>query len=34
MMADDDDNDDDLYVVGQHNVLCEVKCWRFVASFE
>jgi len=24
----------DLYVVGQHGVLCEVKWWRFVALFE
>jgi len=24
----------DLYVVGQHIVLCEAKWWRFVASFE
>jgi len=24
----------DIYIVGQHGVLCEVKWWRFVASFE
>jgi len=24
----------DLYVVWQHDVLCEVKLWRFVALFK
>jgi len=24
----------DLYVVRQHGVLCEVKCWRFIALLE
>jgi len=24
----------DLYVVGHHGVLCEVKWWRFVVLFE
>jgi len=29
-----DNVQNDLYVVGQHGVLCEVKWWIFVALFE
>jgi len=28
------DSQYNLYVVGQHSVLCEVNWWRFVTLFE